>query len=113
MTSPPQMSLVFTDGIANICVQGEVDLANAAELQALGEDAVSDSGGAGGSDRSGGGVRIDLSEVTFIDSTGLAALLAIRHRAGETGRKIILDRPSPRVRKILDITGLAGAFAIE
>jgi anti-sigma B factor antagonist len=104
MTSQPDMSLVITDDVAFVRVQGEVDLANAAQLLAIGDDAIRGTGGT---------VRIDLSEVTFMDSTGLTALLAIQRRADDKGRRLILERPSPRVRKVLDITGLAGTFAIE
>ena len=53
-------------------------------------------------------VRVDMSEVTFIDSSALAALIAT---ADERGMEI-LD-PSPQVRRLLSITGLGDRFGVE
>ena len=53
-------------------------------------------------------VRLDMSEVTFIDSSALAALIAT---ADERGMEI-LD-PSPQVRRLLSITGLGDRFGVE
>ena len=56
-------------------------------------------------------VEIDLSRVEFVDSSGLGALVGIRKRLGE-GRVILsgLGRP---VRRVLEVTGLAGVFHIR
>jgi anti-anti-sigma factor len=53
-------------------------------------------------------IRVDMSEVTFIDSSALAALLST---ADERGMQIV--DPSPQVRRLLSITGLADRFGIE
>jgi anti-sigma B factor antagonist len=45
-------------------------------------------------------LAIDLSEVTFIDSGGLHALLRLRRT-----RSVEIVAVSPRVERILDITG--------
>ena len=52
-------------------------------------------------------VRVDMSAVTFIDSSALAALIAT---ADERGMQI-LD-PSPQVRRLLSITGLGDRFGV-
>jgi len=61
------------------------------------------------------GVRtltLDLSELEFIDSTGLAELvLALeRHRAG--GGDVLLRCPSPSTAKLLEISGLDRVFVV-
>jgi anti-sigma B factor antagonist len=102
--SDSQASLQVTEGVAFLQLRGEMDLARAGHIRALGEDAINDLVGT---------IRIDLSGVTFIDSTCLGALVGIRNAAEATGRSLILDQPSPQVRRLLEITGLIGAFVTE
>jgi anti-anti-sigma factor len=45
-------------------------------------------------------LRLDLSEVTFLDSAGLHALLRLRQT-----RSVEIVAVSPRVERVLDITG--------
>jgi len=55
-------------------------------------------------------VEIDLSSVSFIDSSGLRALIEIHDRAEESSRRLVLRSPSQSVTRLLDIAGLAGHF---
>jgi anti-sigma B factor antagonist len=56
-------------------------------------------------------VRVDLSRVSFMDSTGLTALLEARRRAAETpGRSLKVVRPSPFVRRFFAVVGVAPLF---
>lgn len=58
------------------------------------------------------GVVVDLSDVTFIDSTGLGVLLnALRHFALRHGRMVLVC-PTDRLVRPFQITGLAGRLAI-
>jgi len=58
-------------------------------------------------------VVVDLTNVTFMDSTGLSALVAARKRMLSLEGQIILRSPSPGVRKVLEITGLMRVFTVE
>lgn len=58
-------------------------------------------------------VVLDLSEVEFIDSTGLGAIVESSGRAEDTGRDFLLRNPSPRVGRILELTGLGDQWTIE
>jgi anti-sigma B factor antagonist len=49
---------------------------------------------------------VDLTELTFIDSTGLGALIAGFQRARDAGVRFRLARPTPAVRQILVLSGL-------
>jgi anti-anti-sigma factor len=56
-------------------------------------------------------LEIDVSAVTFIDSTGLGALVLLSNEAAATGRRVTLTRATPGVVRLLEITGLAGLLA--
>jgi anti-anti-sigma factor len=51
-------------------------------------------------------VVVDLSELVFIDSSGLGAINAARRRVIEDGGNLVLCRPAPMVLRVLEITGL-------
>ena len=54
---------------------------------------------------------IDLRDVTFMDSAGLAVLVRIRKQQLRHGGAVTVTNPIPRVNRILKITGLDVAFA--
>jgi anti-sigma B factor antagonist len=84
-----------TDGAATLAVSGEVDIATAPVLR----EALRAHAG-----RSP--LLIDLSAVTFMDSSGLAVLLDLHQRAGERGERVAFIAPSQPVRLLFDVTGL-------
>jgi anti-sigma B factor antagonist len=49
---------------------------------------------------------VDLTDLSFIDSTGLGALIAGFQRARDSGVSFRLARPTPAVRQILVLSGL-------
>ncbi|MFF8910257.1 STAS domain-containing protein [Streptomyces olivaceoviridis] len=53
----------------------------------------------------GHSVLVDLSDVTFLDSTGLTCLIAVYRTARSTGARLALIAPSERVRRMLALTG--------
>lgn len=57
-------------------------------------------------------VHLDLSELTFLDSTGLHALLALaRSRRGDGS--VVLVNPSPAVMRVLEIVDIHRHALIE
>lgn len=48
---------------------------------------------------------VDLSEVTFLDSSGVRCLSDLRAEAGELGGRLELGALSPRARAVLDLLG--------
>ncbi len=101
----PDLSLT-TQAVAEravVSVGGEVDLATARSLtdhalEAL--RAVSPH------------VVLDLSGVTFMDSTGLKSLITISQRASLAGGSFAVVGPTSAVHKLLKLTGLEEAFPI-
>ena len=87
-----------------VTIAGEVDLYTAPEfhdvlLQGIDEGARQ--------------VVVDLSAVTFIDSTALGVLVHSAKRLGPDGGALHIVCGPGGVRRILEITGLAGVFAIH
>jgi anti-sigma B factor antagonist len=56
---------------------------------------------------------LDLAGITFIDSSGIGALVTLSSDAADSGIGFVLRNPSPRVTRILEITGLLSAWTIE
>jgi anti-sigma B factor antagonist len=83
-----------------IRVAGELDLATVPQLrQVLDAHA-----------RSGQTMVIDLREIEFIDSMGLAALVRAHHRAIARGAKLELVPASERVHKVFTLTHVDRLF---
>jgi anti-anti-sigma factor len=55
----------------------------------------------------GNAVELDLTDVTFMDSTGLAALIDVGNRLRSQGRSLRLHNSGRTVRRLFEITGLA------
>jgi anti-anti-sigma factor len=55
--------------------------------------------------RHGATMRLDLSGLTFIDSSGINVLVQILHTIGPEGR-LTIEQPSPFVRRVLQVAGL-------
>jgi anti-sigma B factor antagonist len=76
---------------------GELDLYNADEVRTTLDDVTA---------RKPGRVVVDLSEVTFIDSTGLGVLVEARSKLADR-KSFLLSAPQPETRRALEISGLA------
>lgn len=53
---------------------------------------------------------IDVADVTFIDSSGLGALVRLKTEAAERGKRLVLSNVPRYVARVLDVTGLTEAF---
>ena len=56
---------------------------------------------------------VDLSDVTNIDSAGLATLILVHQAARQFGCRVYLSGMSDKVLKVLRLTHLEGLFLIE
>ena len=57
-------------------------------------------------------ICIDLRELRFLDSCGLARLLAARKRARRAGRRLVLVRGPLAVQRLLALTAVGESFEI-
>lgn len=91
------------DGGTVLSIRGELDISTADQLRRA----------AGPYLDAGGRLVLDLSGVTFCDSTGLAVLVGFHKRLAASGGGLELSSPVPRVRHLLAITGLNRVFTIR
>ena len=98
-----RVTLVELDDDAVVEVAGEIDMVAHDRLRSVIAEAQS------------GGRRlvVDLSETTFMDSTGLRVLLEAWRVQTDGGSEMVLRAPSPAVRALFDITGVGDAMPIE
>lgn len=60
-----------------------------------------------------GDVRVDVSGVGFMDSSGLRALIGAHQTAEAAGRRLVIDRPSSTVVRLIEVSGLSGHLHVE
>ena len=82
------------DGVARLVVHGELDLGTSPQL----EEAIARAASAKRID-------VDLSNMGFMDSSGLAVLLSARKNAETEGRELHVGGVNEHVRRLLDLTG--------
>ena len=88
-----------------VVVEGEHDIYTAPTLRERLDEAL---------DR-GGGIVVDLTAATFVDSSVLGALLDARRRALEAHQGFVVcvgETVEPGVQRILDITGLVPVLPV-
>ena len=81
---------------ARVVASGELDAASAGQLASTLDDATGASAG----------IALDLSGVTFIDSSGLRVIAAEVRRSEETSAPFTVSAASDAVRRIFEMTGL-------
>lgn len=89
----------FWPGCREIDVAGELDLAVSEELQAALDEAVTKRLH----------VLVDLSACEFIDVSAVQALVRGHERLSAHGRQLLLYGVHGQVKRMLSVTGLAGA----
>jgi anti-anti-sigma factor len=55
-------------------------------------------------------IDVDMSAVTFLDSTGLGMLVAAHRAAANKGIELRLSEPGPMIRMVLEIANLDGVL---
>ena len=101
----PSFSIEVSEeaGSVTVTAVGEIDVATAPEVERQLLEHI----------EAGAAVTLDLHGVSFIDSSGLRALVTARQRAEETSVPFTLAGRSPAVERLLQVTGLDGVFDTE
>lgn len=92
------------DGSSVVSAWGEVDVATAPGLRDRLKQVI---------ERDQGPVVVDLTAVTFIDSTGLGVLIGARKQCDDKGRALRVVMSEPRILKVFEITGLTEFFDVH
>ena len=100
---PLDVTVEHTSYGALVAIAGELDMATVPRVSAALEAEPAASAGA---------VVIDLAGVTFIDSTGLGALVKLEHSLAARGGRLAIACPEGPARLLLDVTGLAELLAV-
>jgi anti-sigma B factor antagonist len=91
-------------GPAVVSVAGELDIAGAPALARA----------FAGLERSNlTGVAVDLSELTFIDSSGISAIATAVHEAQARGGSMVVAAPAGDVRRVLEIVRFGEFVPLE
>ena len=100
-SQPLAISSVVVDDVGILHLSGEFDVIGAEEfdqrLQALGDPVQ---------------LRLNLSDVTFVDSMALRSLVRCHERTRAAGGSMVIDRPSEVVLRLLELVGLERVFEI-
>jgi anti-sigma B factor antagonist len=102
---PPafQVDWAPVSGAPGVAVRGEVDINTVAQLSEALDHAVRDSSGA---------LIVDLSDVVFLGSTGLTALVRARAQLGREDRALVVVCPPGPVRRLFELVGIVDLFEL-
>lgn len=94
--------MAAADGQVRVELAGEIDLHVRDDLKAALEAAI----------RAGADVVVDLTDVTFLDASGVGALVGARRKL-EGQHDLRIHGARAGVRRVLDITGVAALLGEE
>ncbi len=96
--SDPPLTITVTtlSQASRLTVAGELDLDTASILDEALEDALRD-----------GDVDVDLSGVSFMDSSGIRTLLSAHDRCSDQGHRLTVVAASSQAARLIDIVGAA------
>jgi anti-anti-sigma factor len=87
-----------------LLVAGELDISSAPAFEQAVNQAL---------DGQGREFRLDMSGLTFMDSTGAKALIHVQKHVERLGRRLVIVSPTHAVRMVLDILGLDQVFDVQ
>ncbi len=95
---------VESDGAQDLTLllTGELDIASAGTLR----------GCLASIDRQCRNVTIDLTGLTFVDSTGISVLIEAHERCESEMRQLTLSNPSGHVTRVIELLGIAQVIPI-
>lgn len=97
----------FRDGRADLRVEGDVDAHGALVLETVVSRVFADQA----ADLTE--IVVDLTTVTFFDSSGLGVLVHLRERCRWHPARLRIRNAPSQVRKLLQMTGLAETFVMD
>ena len=98
------LKVLETDQETIVSLSGELDLSSAPSLRELLAGAFEDDGPRR--------IVLDLSDLIYLDSTGLSIFVSAHKRATATGMEFCLANPNPSIGQLFKITALDHFFTI-
>ena len=99
-----EVSLHVADGRALVAPRGDVDAYTGQSLAGQLDAALAETSG---------DVTVDLSGVPFLDSSGIAVLVAAAKKLRDRGSELVVQAPAAPVRKVLEITGVSSVVRVD
>ncbi len=87
-----------------LALSGELDVVSAPELEQCLNEVLAEPYAL---------VKLDLSELAFVDSAGMSVLIKAKQDADSNGRTLVLGRPTEQVHRVFALVGLADWLAFE
>jgi anti-sigma B factor antagonist len=104
---PAQLYLTVKEGTQpgemTVAAAGEVDISTSPALGRTLDAALADATSR---------LDLDLSEVTFVDASGVSAILVAWSRADREGIRVRLLHPPAFIRRVLDLTGVTSVCEV-
>jgi len=105
MINYENLKITFTNCILKVKICGDIDHHNARQLREKIDAQIFS--------KKPRRVVLDFSSVSFMDSSGLGLIMGRYTNAAEIGASLIVYRPSPRVKKILELAGIERIIEIK
>ena len=101
---PLSITTTDRDKQSVVRVAGEVDVSNAPELRDALDKVLAEEPTA---------IEVDLSEVPYIDSTGIGVLVGTAHRAHDKNVSLVVSNPQHNVARVLDLLGVGRELNVQ
>jgi anti-anti-sigma factor len=102
VTTPLDIEVRPEGDTVTLVLEGELDLTSAASLQACLDEI----------DANWAVVAVDVTGLSFIDSSGVATLIKAHYRLDAVGSTLEVRSPRDVVRQVLELTGADALFKI-
>jgi len=99
------ISVKIQGTLANIILSGGIDYARQSELKQANKQVLSNEGVKD--------IHVNFAATTFLDSSGIRALLALQKEADASGRSLTLLHVNDNMRDIFDIGGFDTIFTFR
>ena len=96
-TAAFEVEIIYLDCGVEVALRGELDVATVPDLHEQLIELV---------DRGEVVINLDLSDLRYIDSTGLSLLVTTQKRVTQMGGSLLVRHPTPSTLKIFAVTGL-------
>lgn len=93
-----------SNSLWDVYLSGEIDVSTANEVKENLINLIS---------KQSADIKLDMTNLDYIDSTGLGVLIGVLKRLKENDRDIYITNTKKNVRKIFNITGLDKIFKVE
>lgn len=98
---PMSVRVVDRQGVPLLMPEGEVDIYTAGRLESALQEALG---------RGASGVVVDLSRISYFDSSGLGVLV---RAARQEGARVLVVAPQPRIARLFVATGLSATLPVH